>query len=145
MNPLDAVAKHAKLGEGFSNAEIADSNVHGGRNTKIKGYQSPVAWISDLIALKKVIILCSFCRVKFNHRQHHYRKMYRADLSGSTDGFQANGQCDCCKQFTPNCGGGTAFVHEEDYSLVCQDPSAARRDARAAAKQLSVWSALQRG
>jgi hypothetical protein len=143
MNPLTAVAKHGKLGQGFSKPEMAQALEHPGRNTKAQGHQSPAEWVTQLIDQKKCILLCGFCRAKFNYVRHHYRKMYIADPSGKTDGYQANGNCDSCKQFTANCGGGTNFIHEEHYRLFCQDPLDARRKARAAAKSLTAWQTIQ--
>ena len=142
---LIIVPKHEKLGEGFSKQEITESWVHGGRQTDPKkGYQSAVSWIADLIALRMLIFLCSFCRAKFNPRQFGYRKHYVPDASGKTDGYQVNAQCDSCKGWTPNLGGGTAFITEEGYRQVCIEPKSERTKARAAAKQLGVWVAIQR-
>ena len=134
-----------KLGEGFSKAERLKAEEHPGRNTRIKGYQSPVSWISDLIDCKKAILLCRICGVKFDHRRHHYRPAYIPDISGRTDGYEANGNCDACKQFTPNCGGGKLYVTEESYGQLYQDPKDARRKARAAAGAMTAWQRIQRG
>ena len=144
MNPLhvNIVPKYSKLGEGFSRREIAESFVHPGRRTD--GSQSEASWITDLIDLKKVILLCAFCRVKFSHRKSHYRKLYVADWSGNTDGYMANGMCDSCKQQTVNCGGGTAYVHESEYNKTCVDPLDARRKARARAGAMSAWRFINR-
>lgn len=116
---------------------------HPGRRTD--GRQSAASWIVDLLDLKKLIILCSFCRVKFNPRKHHYRKLYRPDHSAKTDGFATNGRCDGCKEMTANCGGGVAFVHEETYRLICIDPVEARRAARAKARMaIPLWTQINR-
>lgn len=138
--------KYNRLGEGFSRIEQIAALEHQGRRTNpARGYQSAAAWVADLNDLKKCILLCSFCRVKFSHRKSHYRKMYAADLSGKTDGYTANGMCDACKQQTVNCGGGTAYVHESEYSKVCVDPLDARRKARAAARaSMTAWSFINR-
>lgn len=133
------VPKYAKLGEGFNKQEIFEAAVHPGRRTKAKGYQSPASWVSDLTALKKLIILCSFCRVKFNPRKNGYRKYYCPDVTMVTDGYAVNGQCDGCKQRTINVGGGTAFIHESEYLKVCIDPIDARRTARARARAMNPW------
>lgn len=138
------VAKHGKLGEGFSKLDIVNSLEHPGRRTTAKGYQSPTAWISDRVALNQTIILCSYCRKDFNPRKVGYRKFYAADNSGVTDGYTVNGKCDRCKQFTVNCGGGVAFIPEATYPTVCIDPAEARRKARAAAGQRSVWRHIQK-
>lgn len=135
MIPL--IPKYSKLGEGFSRKEKAQADEHPGRRTD--GSQSAASWIVDLVSLRKTILLCSFCRPKFNPRKHNYRKLYIPDPTGHTDGYAANGLCDSCKQRTENCGGGTAFVHEEIYSLTCIDPVVARRNARAHAKAHSAW------
>lgn len=135
----------AKLGEGYTKREKLASIMHPGRQTDPKhGYQSAVSFISDLLSLRKLIILCSFCRVKFNPRRFGYRRMYVPDFSGKTDGYQVNGQCDSCKGMTPNLGGGTAYVAEETYSQICVDPVTQRRNARAAAKELTAWLAVKR-
>lgn len=101
---------------------------HPGRRTT--GAQSAASWVLDLSDLKKVILLCGICRTKFNPRKHRYRRFYVPDPTSKTDGYRHNGVCDACKQRTENCGGGTAFVHESTYALVCIDPAEARRKAR---------------
>ncbi len=133
MIPL--IPKYAKLGQGFSVREIAKADEHPGR--RVDGSQSAPSWIADLVDTRKTVLLCSFCRPHFNPRKHNYRKFYIPDHTGHTDGYQVNGMCDACKQMTVNCGGGTAFVHEEIYALTCIDPVVARRNARASAK---AWS-----
>lgn len=122
------VPKYAKLGQGFSKVEQAAALEHPGRRTD--GTQSAATWLGDLSSLKKLIILCSFCRPKFNPRKNGYRRFYVHDITGATDGHAANGRCDACKQPTVNSGGGTAFVHEATYDLVCVDPVEQRRKAR---------------
>ena len=134
--PITIVPKYHRLGEGFSRSEQAKSAEHPGRRTD--GSQSAASWITDLVDTRKTIILCSFCRPNFNPRKHNYRKFYVPDHTGMTDGYAVNGMCDACKNMTVNCGGGTAFVHEELYNLTCIDPVVARRNARASAK---AWSA----
>ena len=145
-SPLVAVPKYGKkLGEGFSKQEITESWVHPGRQANPKkGYQSAVSFLSDLIALRHFIILCSFCRKNFNPRQFGYRRHYVPDYTGKTDGYQVNGNCDWCKGLTPNLGGGTGFIAEEAYRQVCVDPKSERARAKAAAKELGVWVAVQR-
>jgi len=132
------VWKHGKAAEGFSKQEIAKADEHPGRRTKANGYQSAASWIGDQVDAKRCIILCSFCRVKFNPRKNHYRKYYVADITGRSDGYAVNGKCDDCKGFTANLGGGTAFIHETEYGKVCDDPITARRRARAASRAFSV-------
>lgn len=112
----------------WTKQEVLRSLEHPGRRTD--GRQSPASWLSDLTALKKCILLCDFCRVKFNPRRHGYRKLYAPDPSSRTGGYTHNGVCDACKQRTENVGGGTAYIHEETYNLVCVDPAVARRQAR---------------
>jgi len=137
--------KHNKLGEGFSKQEKLDSMRHPGRQTNPKhGYQSAVAFISDLIALRKVIILCSFCRAKFNPRRFGYRVVYVADPTGKTDGFTVNGDCDSCKGKTWNLGGGQAFQPIELYEQTHIDPTVARRNARIRSKVKTPWAAVQK-
>ena len=133
------VPRNAKLGEGFTEREKLKGLEHPGRRTTAHGYQSAVSYISDISELKQCIILCSFCREKFNPRKHfRYRKFYSPDISGLTDGHVVNGKCDSCNQMTVNLGGGTAYVHESEYEKVCIDPTVARRKARAAAGARSV-------
>ena len=142
--PIVIVSKYHRLGEGFSKKEIAKSFEHPGRRTNPHGYQSPASWISDLVALKKLIILCSICRQHFNPRKNGYRRAYIPDSSGKTSGFEVNGKCAGCKQETADVGGGTGFTPEETYNLLYVDPVQARRDARATWKAQSVWSVIQR-
>lgn len=140
--PIVIVPKNAKLGQGFTRKQQQAGWEHPGRRTD--GTQSAASWVCDLAATKKTILLCSFCRPHFNPRRNNYRRLYIADATGHTDGYAANGMCDACKQMTVNAGGGTAFIHEELYNTVCQDPVDARRKARAAAKSMSAWRAIQR-
>ena len=138
--PLFIVPKYARLGEGFSRREIAEAAEHPGRRTTIKGYQSPASWIVDLLSLKKVIVLCSYCRIKFDHRKVNYRKGF---VPGAPEGGSgATGPCDACKQRCENCGGGTWYTHETIYEKTCIDPAEARRRARAMAGQKTVWRAI---
>ena len=131
--PIVIVPAHARLGEGFTKKEVLESMEHPGRQTNSrKGYQTPAAWLDDLGALRKCILLCGFCRHKWNPRTHGYRPMFVPDYTGKTDGYQATGKCDACKEQTANLGGGRAFVHEEEYAKLCIDPKIARRNARAA-------------
>jgi hypothetical protein len=131
--PIIIVPAHARLGEGFTKKEVLKSMEHPGRQTNSrKGYQTQSAWLDDLGALRKCILLCDFCRHKWNPRTHGYRPMFVPDYSGATDGYRANGWCDSCKEHTANMGGGRAFVHEEEYAKLCVDPKAARRRAREA-------------
>ena len=132
--PIIIVPAHARLGEGFSKKEILKAQEHPGRQINpSRGYQTPAAYLDDLGALKKLILLCDFCRAKWNPRTHGYRPMYIPDSSGKTDGYMSNGWCDACKEFTANVGrAGRAFVHEETYNEICVDPKIARRNARAA-------------
>jgi hypothetical protein len=137
------IPRGSKLGEGYTKAEKLKGQeikpLHGGKRA-----QGRAGWLSDLIALRKVIILCSFCRSKFNPRQHGYRRVFIPDYTGKTDGYQVNGTCDWCKQETAQIpGGGTAFQSEELYQLTCIDPTEARRAARASAKSLSTWQSIQ--
>jgi hypothetical protein len=140
--PLVLIPRGGKLGEGFTKQEqFEGTHVHPGRRTD--GKQSAASWIADLTDTRKVILLCGWCRPKFNPRRHGYRKFYSPDLTGRTDGYMSNGMCDACKQqtaLTP--GGGTAFISEATYSQACMDPAQARRVARARAGMTSVWSRI---
>lgn len=141
--PIVIVPKYAKLGEGFSKIEKLQAMEHPGRQTNPhKGYQTPAGWLDDLGALKKCILLCDFCRIKWNPRTHHYRPMFVPDPSGATDGYKCNGKCDACKEFTERMGGGRAFVHEEEYAKLCVDPKIARRNARAAWGKKRVYDII---
>jgi hypothetical protein len=125
-----AVPKYGKLGQGFSKLELARDKEHPGRRTD--GSQSAASWVGDLASGRKVVLLCSWCRGKFNPRKNGYRRLYTPDQSGRTSGYEANGMCDGCKQQTVlSPGGGTAYVSEETYNQVSQDPAEARRKARA--------------
>ena len=144
-SPIILVPKYHRLGEGFTKREIFDAGVHPGRRTKTNGYQSPASWICDLTDLKKLIILCSFCRVKFNHRKHGYRPYYAGpDSSAITSPYLVNGQCDGCKAMTVNTGGGSGFLHESVYAKVCMDPVNARREYRARYRAMNPWLYIQK-
>lgn len=144
MSTVVLVPAHARLGEGFSRQERLKAREHPGR--RIDGHQTAASWISDLVALKKCVLLCSFCRPWFNPKRYGYRRFYSPDLTGKTDGYQVNGRCDRCKQHTVLIpGGGTEFIAEETYSLVCIDPLDARRKARAAARRMTAWERISRG
>lgn len=143
MGVLVAVPKYARLGEGFSGRERLKALEHPGRRTD--GTQSAAHWITSLLDLRKSLILCTYCRAKFNPRRHGYRKFFAPDLAGTTDGYVHNGICDNCKQHTALLpGGGTSFIPEETYRLLCIDPLDARRKARAAARSLTAWERITR-
>lgn len=76
--------------------------------------------MDDLSALRKVIVLCSFCAHKFNPKAAHYRK--------ETDFPVAVGRCDGCKVHDIRC---TLFIAEETYQQVRMT----RADARLMAKR----------
>lgn len=138
MGTVVLVPKYHRIGEGFSRREQLQALEHNGRRTD--GTQSPAAWVTDLTALRKSILLCTSCRTNFNPRRHGYRKFYSPDWTGKTDGYMHNGKCDACKQNTALLpGGGTSFIPEETYRLLCIDPLDARRKARAAARSQTAW------
>jgi hypothetical protein len=141
--PIIIVPAHARLGEGFTKVEKLKAEEHPGRNTNIVGYQSPANWICDKADLKKLILLCSWCRLKFNHRKNHYRPFFVRDNTGKTSGYESNGQCDGCKEQTALRGGGTAFVHESEYAKTCREPVMVRRMSRAAYYAKSAWYHLK--
>lgn len=143
-SPIVIVPKYHRMGEGFSKREIAESFEHPGRRTNPHGYQSPASWISDHVSLKKLIILCSFCRPYFNPRKYGYRRLFIPDSSGKTDGFGVNGKCIRCKIETANAGGGTGFTPEETYALSYVEPVTLRVEERAKRFALSVWTFIQR-
>ena len=141
MSVVTIVPKYHRIGEGFSRREQIAALEHPGRRTD--GTQTAAAWLSDLTDLRKMVLLCTYCRPKFNPRRARYRRFYAPDFTGKTDGFVHNGQCDGCKQQTALLpGGGTSFVAEETYSLVCIDPMDARRKARAAAGARTAWERI---
>ena len=135
MGQIVVVPKYHKLGEGFSKKEKMKAREHGGRQTNPqKGYQSGASWVGDLADLRKAILLCSWCKSKFNPRRNRYRRNYVPDPTGVTDGYQTNGTCDVCKGQTVNMGGGTLFIAEEHWEQVSVDPGEARRSWRARMK-----------
>lgn len=143
MSLVLAVPKYAKLGEGFSRREQIAALEHPGRRTD--GTQSAATWLADLTDLRKALTLCAaYCAPKFNPRRHGYRRFYMPDLTGKTDGYTSNGQCDGCKQHTAlRPGGGRTFIAEETYRLVCVDPLDARREARARAGAQTAWQRIR--
>lgn len=125
------VPKHGgKLGAGFSKKDVIDSYIHPGRRTD--GSQTPAHWITELADTRKAILLCSFCRQKFDFKKHKYRKNYTPDPTGVTSGYVCNGQCDACKQPTEHMGGGVLFIAEDYWEQICVDPQVARINARMA-------------
>jgi hypothetical protein len=143
--PVVIAPKYHRLGEGFSRREKAQASEHPGRRTDPKRYQSAASWVLDLVELRKTVLLCSFCRIHFNPRKFRYRVFYAPSLTSShVNPREVNGHCDGCKQPTANLGGGTCFVAEETFHLICTDPGEARQKQRAAAKSLSAWQTIQR-
>lgn len=67
---------------------------------------TPGSHIHDLAALRKCIMLCSFCEHKFNAKRARYRRKHF--LSGLI------GECDGCGEKGIHCA---AFVHEESTLL----------------------------
>lgn len=74
-------------------------------------------YCADLAALRKAIVLCSFCAHKFNYKGAHYRR--EAD-------FHAVGRCDGCKAHDIRC---TLYVADETYEQVRFTRADARRMA----------------
>lgn len=137
------ISKHGgKLGTGFSGREKMLAEAITPQHQASKG-RSRSSWLSDLLSLRKVIILCAWCRKTFNPRKHGYRRVFVPDYTGKTDGYTVNGSCDWCKQETALVGGGTAFQPEELYAQTHMDPVDARRRSRAEAKRQTVSAALQ--
>jgi hypothetical protein len=135
------IPRGQKLGEGFSKSEkLAAQAIHP-QHSASKG-QSRIGWLDSLLSLKKVVILCSWCRSKFNPRKANYRRVYVPDYTGKTDGYTVNGDCDYCGAFTAVAGGGTAYQPEELYFLTHQDPTEARRRSRANAGWKTTYSAI---
>lgn len=98
-----AVPKHAKLGQGFSSKERLKADEDPGRPwNRVAG-----GWMADLAALKKFVMLCPFCRPKFNPKRCGY-EVWRQDT-------HSIGKCDGCKQMsTYLCG----FIHQEYHDTV---------------------------
>ena len=141
--PSVAVPKHQRLGQGFSKAEQLKAIEHPGRQTNPKrGYQTSIAWLSDLIALRRILILCSNCQRYFDARRFQYRVVFVPDSTGKTDGYLVNGTCDWCTQETVMVGGGKAFEPEEHYAEVHIEPDVARRASRARALKKGAWDAV---
>jgi hypothetical protein len=135
MGNIIVVPKYHRIGEGFSKAEKLKALEHSGRQTNPKkGYQSGASWVGDLADLRKAILLCSWCKGRFNPRRNKYRRHYVPDPTGVTDGYQHNGTCDVCKCQTINNGGGTFYVAEEHWKDLSVDPGEARRMWRARMK-----------
>lgn len=145
--PFVAIPKHGgRLGQGFNKGQQLKAMEAPGRQTNPRrGYQTPVAFISDRLALRQVLILCNICAPKFAPvaKRARYRLVFIPDQTGVTDGYTVNGQCDSCAQETVMMGGGRAYQPEELYAKTHLDPSEARRAARAAAKSLSTWQFLE--
>jgi hypothetical protein len=57
------------------------------------------SWISDLVELKKSIVLCHACTRKFDHKKNNYYKQCEFP--------HVLGKCDACKNF----GKGDLFLH----------------------------------
>ena len=81
--PIIVVPKYSKLGEGFSRKEKLKVQEHPGRQTNpSKGYQTPAAWLDDLGQLRKLVLLCDYCRHKWNPKRYRYRPLFVPDASG---------------------------------------------------------------
>ena len=131
------IPKHDKLGEGFTTEEMVKAAEHPGRQTNPRrGYQSAATWIDHLVQLRRPVILCGFCRHKFDPKKHRYRRFYC--YTPGADGYKMNGRCDDCKEETIRTpGGGTMFISEESYPQLCLEPQVARRLERIKWKQLA--------
>ena len=135
------VPKYSKLGQGFSKKEQLKAYEHRGRNTKLQGYQSPASWIMDKADSRRIIVLCSFCKNRFNYKKNKYLRRFTPDHTGKSSGYAVNGMCDGCKQNTMRIDsekGGTCFVAEENWEKVSMDPSLAKRRAQAMWKRYGV-------
>lgn len=146
-SPLIIVPKYGgRPGEGFSKPEILKAAEHPGRRTHpARGYQSPSEWITQLLDLRKPVILCGFCRHKFDPKKANYRRFFCLDSNGA-NGYTTNGRCDDCKEETRRTPGqGTMFISEESYAGVCQEPQVARRSVRARVSMAgqSAWTFIQ--
>jgi hypothetical protein len=126
------VPKHAKMGEGFSKRERLQAEESPGRYTdpKLHGYQSAATWIDDRVQRRLNIMLCSFCRHKFDPKKYNYRRAYVVGTE-RPDPFRFDGKCEDCKEETMRSpGGGTYFVPEEIYQHVYHEPPRTRAGGR---------------
>lgn len=64
--------------------------------------RAPGGWLSDLVALERVILLCPACAVKFDARGAHYRK---------DPDWEAVHPCDGCKELRQT----STFLPEETW------------------------------
>jgi hypothetical protein len=120
------VSKYAKLGEGFSKREILKASEDPGRRTKAHGYTSASAAIDNRVAQRLGIVLCGYCRPKFNPKAVHYRRAWIPN-GANIDPYRTDGKCEDCKQLTINTpGGGVMWVAEEQYHHVFHEPSGMR-------------------
>lgn len=137
------VPKYARIGEGFSTVEKLEAAEHPGRRTDpARGYQSPSEWITQLMDLRKPVILCDFCRPKFDPKKARYRRFWCPDSNGQ-NGYLARGRCDDCKGDTY--GKGAVFISEESYPQVCNEPGIGRRSIRARVRSAgqTAWGMIQ--
>lgn len=82
----------------WSKREIIEQREHTGyRPGRVVG-----GYISDLVALKKAIILCGSCSRKFNRVKNGYVIPINTPL--------VNGRCDGCKQIDSR---NTLYLHHE--------------------------------
>ncbi len=133
-SPLIVVPKYQSLGKGYKARDRMREDPGRQTNPK-KGYQSPAAYLDDLAALKRAIILCSFCVNKWGSpRKKGYRARFVPDPSGTTSGYAVQGKCDACKQMTGHMGGGKVYVAADLWKRVSMDPVEAKRRAR------NLWS-----
>lgn len=144
--PIVIVPKYAKLGEGFSRREILKSAEHPGRQINARrGYQSASTWIDHLLQLRKPVILCGYCRVKFTPKYVRYRRFFCLNSQGE-NGYRTDGRCDDCKEDTRRTpGGGTMFISEESYPEICLEPQIGRWSLRARMRFAgqTAWQAIQ--
>ena len=73
-------------------------------------YPVPGTWVTDLVALGKMVMLCTLCKHKFNPRKHHYIAWSKRWL--------AVAKCDGCNTLDRNVH---TYIPEEDYKILSPD------------------------
>ena len=96
----------------YTQQQIAESYAVKGRP---KG-RTPSSHVDDMVALRKLVLLCDFCRPKWNPRKDHYELYQKIPVAGN---------CDACGDHVWT---GTAFIPEINHdALIYESPIAARR------------------
>lgn len=105
----------------WTQLDIINANGFGGRKRGTLGG----SLISDLVSLKKTIMLCGDCQSKFDWRHHGYYSIWRYEHQ------PVLGDCDVCRiRVTGN--DGRLFIHEDQRpkSFVTRDEQRDRNQTR---------------